>query len=1018
MQKILLFYVLLLMGMLCQGQIIINNTITAQQLAQTLVGSGIQISNVTLTGSPGSYGKFVRNGSSIRLDSGIVLTTGQTKTTGLFTTGLDGDAFEEAGNDNNSSGDASLDNLVGGNTFDACVLEFDFVPIGDSISFRYVFSSEEYPDYNCSDFNDVFAFFISGPGIVGQRNLALIPGTNIPVTINSINDGTIDPANGDPFNCTSMGAGSPFTNLYVDNSNSTTVTHNGFTVVLTARAAVQACSTYRIKLAIADVVDGDFDSGVFLEAGSFNSEAAQLVPTINTDVNGLPFLAEGCNTGTIRVVLPRPRPVNTVINLQYSGTATYGMDYNSAPLSVTIPAGQTQVFFNCIPTVDNLPEGAETVKIRLLTACNNNTALDSLTFDIRDFDNLSISPRSLGFCPTGGAAGNVQLQVNGSYTTYNWTPAATLSNPTIANPIASPTGITTYIVTAQFGNCSGRDSVLVRPKRIAPVTTKNIVCSNTNSDGFIRVQGNSFLQYPLSFSLNNGPFGPDSNFNNLAAGTYLVSLRDATGCRLDTTITLTQLFAPVSGTATTTFANCNGFGGSITVNGSGGQGPYRYSLDGNVYQNFNLFFSVTAGNYTVYIRDANNCVGTIPVTVNGDPPVVITTTSTAASCSGNPDGTITVTATGGSGFYEYSLLGGIPQSSNVLSATSGQQIVLVTDDAGCVGSDTVIVALNNTVTVAIRPDTTLCEGQSITLTTVSNATNYDWRPGATLNDTTLQSPVATPPVSTQYTVTAILGVCQRNDTINITVLPAPIANAGTDTSICFGSSATLRGSGGVSFLWAPAQFLSATNVRNPVATPNAASTDFWVMVTDALGCTSLEADTVTVTTFPAIVADAGRDTVVAINQPLQLQASGSTIYAWSPTTWLNNPNIANPIATVQNDITYIVTVSNAIGCRDTASIRIKAYQGPEIYVPTAFTPDGDGRNDVLRAIAIGFKSFDYFTVFNRYGQPIFSTRDPRIGWDGTFKGARQNQGAYTWMARGTDYRGRIVERRGSTIIIR
>ncbi len=1013
-KRLLLINCFVFVSIFANAQILINNTVTAQQMVQSLVGNGIQISNVTLTAPAGSYGYFNRNGSTIRLDSGIVLTTGLVKSNGFFDTGLDGDALDEADNDNNAAGDNDLETLITGQTSDACILEFDFVPTGDSINFRYIFSSEEYPDYNCTEFNDVFAFFISGPGIIGQRNLALIPGTNIPVSINSVNNG-IPGIGANIADCNAMGPGSPFTALFVNNNTSTTVTHNGFTIILTAGTAVQPCGTYHIKLAIADVSDASLDSGVFLEAGSFNSSVTQLEPQFSVDINGTNFLAEGCNTGSFKVALPQVRPVNTTINLQYAGTAVRGVDYNAAPLSVTIPAGQLDVTTIITPTVDNIAEGNEPAKIYLVNSCGNGQPYDSVEFEIRDYDTLTVTPKNIGFCPTGGNNA-VQLQVLGSFATYSWTPPATLSNTSIANPIATPTGNITYMVTTQLGNCNARDSVIVRSKRITSLTKKNIFCASSN-DGFIQLQGNPLLAYPLQFSINNGPLQVDSNFNNLGVGIYTVSIHDNTGCRLDSVVTLTQAFPTLGGSTTTSFANCNGQGGGITATATGGLAPYQYSLDGLTYQLSNAFANTVAGNYTVYIKDANNCIFTVPTVVNGDPPITMTLAATAASCSGNADGSITVTASGGSGTYQYLLLGGSPQNANVLSATTGPQSAVVRDNTGCVDTATVVVPLNNTVTVSIRPDTTICEGQSVTLTTASNASNYDWRPGATLNDTTLQNPVASPSLTTQYTVTAILGICQRRDSITVTVRPAPIPNAGPDTAICFGATTILRGSGGVQYTWAPPEFLSATNIANPIAAP-IATKDYWVTVMDANGCRSLRSDTVRVTIFPAIDAFAGRDTIVAINQPLQLQATGSTNYLWTPTTGLSNPNIANPIAVLQDDITYLVTVSDAIGCKDTASIRIKVYLGPEIYVPNAFSPNGDGRNDVLRAIVIGFKSFDYFTVFNRWGQRIFTTSDYRRGWDGTYNGLLQNQGNYIWMARGTDYKGNVVERRGSSILIR
>jgi hypothetical protein len=164
------------------AQLVITTENNAQALAQKLVGAGVVISNVTLTGAPGATGFFNNiSGTKISIDSGIVLTNGAAKTgTGSANWGVDGNgtvmAQDALANTNQQlSGDGDLARLLGvpkTDTHDACVLEFDFVPFGDSIKFNYVFSSEEYTqEYVCS-FNDAFAFFISGPGIAGLKNIA------------------------------------------------------------------------------------------------------------------------------------------------------------------------------------------------------------------------------------------------------------------------------------------------------------------------------------------------------------------------------------------------------------------------------------------------------------------------------------------------------------------------------------------------------------------------------------------------------------------------------------------------------------------------------------------------------------------------------------------------------------------------------------------------------------------------------------------------------------------------------
>jgi len=165
-------------------------------------------------------------------------------------------------------------------------------------------------------------------------------------------------------------------------------------------------------------------------------------------------------------------------------------------------------------------------------------------------------------------------------------------------------------------------------------------------------------------------------------------------------------------------------------------------------------------------------------------------------------------------------------------------------------------------------------------------------------------------------------------------------------------------------------------------------------------------------------ANAGNDTVVAIGQPLQLQASGGKYYSWSPSTGLSDASIANPVATLASDIIYTVTVSSDAGCATTDKIKIKAYKGPEFYVPNAFTPNGDGKNDILRFTAAGMPEIFYFKVFNRYGQVVYSSKNINEGWDGTVNGKPQSTDTYVWMIEGKDYTGKLIKRTGTVTLLR
>lgn len=165
-------------------------------------------------------------------------------------------------------------------------------------------------------------------------------------------------------------------------------------------------------------------------------------------------------------------------------------------------------------------------------------------------------------------------------------------------------------------------------------------------------------------------------------------------------------------------------------------------------------------------------------------------------------------------------------------------------------------------------------------------------------------------------------------------------------------------------------------------------------------------------------ANAGPDLIAAPNQPIQLNATGGVSYEWTPATGLTNTNIPNPLATNASDITYYLRAFTPEGCESFDTLNIKIYKGPEIYVPTGFTPNGDGLNDVFRVRAVGITGFEYLSVFNRYGEEVFRTTDPNRGWDGRVKGTEQHTGSFVWIVSARDYLGNKIFKKGTVLLIR
>jgi len=348
--------------------------------------------------------------------------------------------------------------------------------------------------------------------------------------------------------------------------------------------------------------------------------------------------------------------------------------------------------------------------------------------------------------------------------------------------------------------------------------------------------------------------------------------------------------------------------------------------------------------------------------------------------------------------------------------------VTLTDPFGCSGSDSVKVSVVNQVTQFAPNDTTICKTDAVMLNLVSDALYYQWTEipaGNTLSATYVKNPIATPTTFTTYHVVGSIGKCIAQSNIKIKVVPYPNANAGPDQTICAGNSAQLIASGGSSYSWSPAAFLNNRLIYNPISQSPTANIKYTVTVTDTLGCPKPMRDTVVV--FVArIKADAGpSDTSVVLNQPLLLQATGSTHYLWSPAQWLSNIGVSNPVALPQADIKYFVKVSNDQGCFDIDSIRVHLFKlDAGIYVPSGFSPNGDGKNDYFHPIIIGMQSLDLFRVYNRWGQLLYSGSDAQKGWDGTFGGKGQDAATYVWYAEGTDYQGKKIKKKGYVVLIR
>ncbi len=658
MRKVFLLIAFIILNNLSYSQLTVTGNNVANQLVQDLVGFGVTFSNATLDCGPNSqnptdYGSgiFTVTTSNLGLDSGIILTSGTAATSGTATGANGGSAlfastavwpFATAA----TSGDPDLTQLIGGATRDRCVLEFDFVTIGDSVKFNYVFGSEEYTSYTCSSFNDVFGFFLSGPGITGpysnnSKNLALVPGsTTCPVAISTIfcpnSPGCCQTTNycfGNTPGCGAFNATNNTCAYFVCNGSTsnpgTSVTYNGFTTVLRAESQVIPCSTYHIKLAIADKADQVLDSGVFLQAGSFSSNVVDV--TLNTGLtssNGTPVIVEGCDTAFIKVTRKIVNGVANAdtLNILVQGTATPIIDYGPAvPGQITFTANATdtmrQISLSAI--ADGITEGTETIKIYVLSGCAL-LPIDSLIIEVKDQLDFNLTNPDVAIClgQSVNTTGTTDLGIN-----FQWTPGGSVADPTQFLTTITPTavGVQTYILTGTAPGCptiSDQFTITTDPvPSISPMPDLEVCEGKT-------VDITAYVNPPFNYNYNWNPSSGLTNINGTTATfngtqtqniTFTATSPNA-GCTSSDDFTVT-VWPFLAGTISEDTLVCNAEPVQLWV--SGGIGQYQWYPAATLSCEFCPNPIATALGTTIYyaiLLEPHGCQDTLDVIVENHPP--------------------------------------------------------------------------------------------------------------------------------------------------------------------------------------------------------------------------------------------------------------------------------------------------------------------------------------------------------------------------------------------------------------
>ncbi|GAC1378791.1 MAG: hypothetical protein NVSMB45_00120 [Ginsengibacter sp.] len=608
---------------------------------------------------------------------------------------------------------------------------------------------------------------------------------------------------------------------------------------------------------------------------------------------------------------------------------------------------------------------------------------------------------------------------------FSWIPLTNINNANTDTPTVFPKVNTQYIVTADAGGCFGNDTVTVRPVvNFATTSTPpfNTICEE---DTLLVKASSNYGPVKYVWSPNYNIQNRDSSIAKVypkVDTSYVVTGLWGKNCSSSSVVKIKvkPLAKPFAGPNQ---GFCSGTAG-VQLNATGGD-DYLWSPSTGLSNNniSNPFATPTSTTTYVVSVGVTGCskkrLDSLVVLVRPHP--TFTKTNDTLMCSID---TLQLNANAPSGGTftwtpNYNIINPNGPNPLIYPKTTARYYVTLTDPFGCVNNDSVLVNVKQFVTIDAGPDSGICRTDIISLNPTSDALHYKWSPSSPLNNDTAKYPLAQPLTTTLFRVIANIGKCQSSDSVLIKVAPYPLANAGPDVNICYGDSIQLHVSGGSSYLWRPAFFLDNATIANPIAFPQKNSR-YVVKVTDTLGCSKPTFDTVFIFVAPKIYADAGpSDTSIVALQPLQLLGTGGISYLWSPPTGLNNPTISNPIATLSSSVTYLLKVSNAYGCSAFDSIRVRVYTvEPSLYVPNAFTPNSNGRNDLFRPIAIGIKRLNYFKIFNRWGQLMFSTTEINKGWDGIFNGKPQDAAVYVWIVQGVDFNDKVTTKKGTVTLIR
>jgi len=989
-------------------------------------GDCFDVTNITAVGNARSRGTFSNGSSSLNLGSGVILCTGDVN----VLPGPNVDADADGGFNNDTPEDADLKKLASGNQYDLAKIEFDFVPTANTVKFEFVFGSEEYCEFVGTTYNDVFGFFISGPGITGTQNIGLIPNTTTPVTINNVNHtkNTAAYRNNNNGLCGGLPA-LAINDLELD----------GFTKVFTATANLQPCQKYHIKLAIADIADEKYCSAVFLKANSFNA-GGQVIAEPAYPV-GMQSAIENCGQANIKFSrgngdASAPLPVSFSISPQ--STALQGIDFAPIQNNIIIPANETEVLVPVTLFQDGLTEGPEKIVLTINNSCScteqrveflieDKPLLDAILADkaICGGTSTALEPTVTGgllpfiYKWNTGDVGSSIFVTASSTQTYTVTvtdgcgstevvsaevtpepvPTATLSgsgalcnsgsmanldlNLTgqspwvvvwkqngidqtqtfLASPVVMPTnvaGIYTLVSVTTQGGCTGTASGSANVTAVnlnLTLDPANPLCHGGNTGSVeASVAGGGT---PYTYTWNTG--AKVQAINNLAIGTYTVTVTENNGCTLTQTVQLTEPLALSTSAVVKNHINCNNPIGAADLTASGGTPGYQFKWSNNATLEDPTF--AAGGNFTVTITDGNNCTATVTVNVTADitPPTVLAKATSQLDCNSD-EASLDATGSSSGAFYQFAWSGaGFACCENTytphVNLPGVYTLVVTNTQNGCTASASASVTENINLPTAlllntIPPNCTNSNGSFNVVSVTGGIGPYLYALDGSGNFGTLDQFKNLRPGTHEILVQDANG-CEYAETVVFTEVIKPDITLATEVNVAFGETNTLTAELNIplslvdTILWSPSEGLTMT-----------------------------------------------KDMRVVIAQPFE-------------------------------NTKYTATVISKNGCEDRATVQYRV-DAPHIWAPNIFSPNNkDGENDkfYLFSSPNSVRQVVSLQVYDRWGALLFrnvggSTDSERSGWDGTFHGKMLAPAVFVWCADVELINGERVLLKGDIAIVR